>query len=117
MAAIGASDVSYAVSFRKKKESSQVEQVVAISFGDGVKTYPAGGIPLTKGQMGCPNVIVSAEMVDAGSADGFIYKYDLANNKIRIYQGDNTNVAAAPAVELGAVAVAASSVKMLVAGY
>lgn len=88
-----------------------------LAFGDGAKTYPAGGVPLDQNKLGCPTVIEFADFVDAGNADGFIYKLDLTNLKIRIYQGDNPNVAAAPAVELGNVAVAAKTLKIRVEGW
>jgi hypothetical protein len=112
MPSIAVTDVTHTV-VRTQVMGQAPRKVVSatLTFGDGALTYPAGGVPLDKTKLGCPNIIESVDLVDAGSADGFIYKYDLANNKIRIYQGDNPNVAAAPAVELGAVAVAAKTIK------
>lgn len=99
MAALAASDVSYTV-VKLRKGIEKNENQMKVAFGDGVKTYPAGGIPLTKGKLGCPVNLESLIIVDS-SADGFVYKFDQVNGKIRIYQGDNANAAAAPGVELG----------------
>ena len=56
------------------------------AFGDGALTYPSGGIPLTAGKLGTPNQIRSLIITSPASADGLTYKYDQANNKIRIYK-------------------------------
>lgn len=119
MPAIAASDVTYTISEKALKlESGHKQQSVSVAFGNGTLTYPAGGIPLTNASMGMPNALLSVDIVDAANANGFIYKYDKANNKLRIYQGDNANVAAAPAVELGgAAAPAAASLVLKVIGY
>jgi len=119
MAAIASSDVTYSITDKAQKlDSGNLQRIVSISFGNGTLTYPAGGIPLLKASMGLPNNILSVDIVDAANANGFIYKYDKANNKLRIYQGDNTNVAAAPAVELGGAAAPAAATLILSAiGY
>lgn len=91
---------------------------LSMQIGNGVDTYPAGGIPLPSLQaMGLARFIESIQLDDPGSANGFLYKVDEANSKLRIYQGDNTNAAAAPAVELGAVAVASLTVRATVRGW
>lgn len=117
MPAIAATDVTYTVVKVRKEDSSNKVINLTIAFGDGALTYPAGGIPLTAGKMGCANNILAIHMNSPASANGFLYKYDLANNKLRIYQGDNANVAAAPLVELGAVAVIATSLSLEAVGY
>ena len=118
MPAIGASDVTHTV-VRTQSVGIAPRKVVdaTLTFGDGALTYPAGGIPVTKANLGLPTVVESVHFSDDGSADGFIYKYDLANNKVRIWQGDNTAGAAGPAVELGAVAVAAKTLKLRATGW
>lgn len=119
MAAIASSDVSYSIADKsmKKLEDGRKMVKVSIAFGDGALTYPAGGVPLDAGKMGCNYNVSAFEMTDEASANGFVYKYDIANNKLRIYQGDNANVAAAPLVELGAVAIAATALVCNVIGY
>jgi hypothetical protein len=88
-----------------------------ISFGDGAKTYPAGGIPLSPQTIGFRDHILNLLFVDEANSNGYVYKYDLANSKIRIYQGDYTNVAAAPLIELsGAATPAATTLKIRAEG-
>lgn len=73
---------------------------VSLSFGDGALTYPSGGVPLTKTQLGFRNTIRSLLINNASAGDGFVYKFDSVNSTIRIYQGDNNNAADAPLIEL-----------------
>lgn len=118
MAAIAATDVAYTIQKTRKEESgNKIFNILAV-FGDGTLTYPAGGIPLTGSKMGCPNNVISVILNNSGSANGFLYKYDHVNNKIRIYQGDNTNAAAAPGVELtGSATPASATLALEVTGY
>lgn len=89
MADIASSDVTYV-----RQEGSQFacpsdpkqRAIFKISYGNGSLTYPSGGIPLLKGKLGCPDNIESFEFIDTGNANGFVYKYDYVNAKIRIYQ-------------------------------
>jgi hypothetical protein len=101
VADIASTDVVYSITSKQRKEESGNKVTSqTITFGNGTLTYPAGGIPLDKNKMGCPNTVVTVNLSSPASSNGFIYKYDLVNNKIRIFQGDNTNVAAAPLIEL-----------------
>jgi len=86
MADIGATDVTYTVVKQRKEESSNKVVNLTVAFGNATLTYPSGGIPLTAGKMGAPNNIVSVVIDSPASADGLVYKYDKANNKIRLYQ-------------------------------
>lgn len=116
MAAISSSDVSYSVNLAQGVISDKDKRYdVNISFGDGALTYPAGGIPLDKGKMGLPNDVQDLLMSDAMAADGYVYKFDQANLKIRIYQGDNNAVADGPLVELGGTDAPAATVLKCVA--
>jgi|JI6StandDraft_1071083.scaffolds.fasta_scaffold195258_2 hypothetical protein len=110
MAAIASTDVAYAMLNKAVAESSYREFNFTVSFGDGVLTYPAGGIPLVAGKLGCPSEIRSLELFSPAAGDGYVYKYDAANAKIRIYQGDNDGVADGPLVELGGAAAPAATV-------
>lgn len=69
---------------------SRVERTVKLDFGDGVDTYPTGGIPVSKGDLGCPNVIEGLSFMDSGSGDGYVYKYDQANEKVLAYVSEET---------------------------
>lgn len=100
MAAILASGVSYTVLGKgpgSRDENCVTENDVKIVFGDGASTYPSGGIPLSGlSKYGFPNSVGTLVMVDMSNADGYLYKWDKVNNKIRIYQ--SPAVAAAPSV-------------------
>lgn len=119
MADIAASDVTYSILNKEKQESGMNELNMTVAFGDGVLTYPAGGVPLTKGMMGCPNEIRTVNLFSPASANGFVYKFDQANNKIRIYQGDNDAGADGPLVELagGSATPAAATLYAQVIGW
>ena len=106
---ISSSDVVYTLTKQRKEDSSFKVVSFSVQFGNGTLTYPAGGIPLTKANMGCANNIQSVSVISPASSNGFVYKYDLANNKIRIYQGDNANVASAPLIELVAATATPAS--------
>ena len=88
MADIAAGDVTYTIIGQNILESQQRMNTIKIQYGDGALTYPAGGIPLTKAKMGLPVNVDSAILYDAGSGDGYVHKYDAANNKIRSYEQD-----------------------------
>jgi hypothetical protein len=86
MADIASTDVTYALLKKIKGDSGYVQNQLTAVFGDGALTYPSGGIPLDKNKMGVPNQVINLKIYDQGSANGLVYKYDAANNKIRIYR-------------------------------
>lgn len=86
MADIASSDVTYTLVKQRKEESGHKAINLTVAFGNATLTYPAGGIPLTAGKLGCPNSIVELLIDGPSSGDGLMYKYDKANNKIRIYR-------------------------------
>lgn len=83
-----------------------------VAFGNGVKNYPAGGVPM-------PGITAFglkkgvAYVPPAFSILGYVAVYDITNNKIRIYQSGGS---ASPLVELGHVAVPALSFALMVFG-
>ena len=96
MSALGASDVAYTLQEGTQfacPSDPHYRAVFKLVFGDGSLTYPSGGVPLTKAKLGCSVRIVSLQILDNGSGDGYDYKYDYANDKIRIYnsQGSHTH--------------------------
>lgn len=120
MADIAATDVVYTINQATNKViSGRREAIFSIVFGNGALTYPTGGVPLTAAKLGCPNNIEEFLFMDAANANGFLYKYDATNNKIRIYQGDNDNAADAPGIELigGSATPAAATLKAKVVGW
>lgn len=138
MANIASTDVSYTISKIKKMEDSRKIVNAVIAFGDGALTYPAGGVPLLKGSLGCPTVIDSLMIEDIGGS-GYVYQYDKANEKIMLFQsaavanhshsippgtdagggvtGDAGAVAAGALSQASGVAIAAQTVKVTVIGY
>lgn len=90
MANLAASGVSYSLVGKQIKESTgKKRNLVKISFGDGSSTYPANGIPLNGGKMGCPNNIDRLVIMGPpGASDTNSYEYDQTNNTIRIYKED-----------------------------
>lgn len=84
MANIAAGDVSY--SFIKQRVGIQSLQtnLVQLSFGDGAKTYPAGGIPITIGNLGCPTEVQSLR-VSSNGGSGYSFSYDRTNQKLMMF--------------------------------
>jgi hypothetical protein len=82
----------------------------AVSFGNGVLTYPTNGVPMPDGLFGMKKAIAYIPPV---LASGYVCIYDATYNTIRIYQCAG---AGAPMVELGHVAVPALSMTLFVIG-
>lgn len=125
MASILASNVSYAVNsyhYGSKDDNSVRQNLVTISFGNATLTYPAGGIPLSGlSGWGFPNVVGEVIIEDASNGDGFLYKWDKVNNKLRIYESPavaSTPAVAAPLAEVTtAFAPAATAIVAQVRGH
>jgi hypothetical protein len=82
----------------------------AVSFGDGIKTYPTHGVPMPDGLFGMKKAIA---YVPPALASGYVCEYDATYDSIRIYQCAG---AGAPMVELGHVAMPALSMTLFVVG-
>lgn len=119
MADIASGDVTYTLLKQTRDNSSRSENLVQVAFGNGTLTYPSGGVPLVKGSLGLPTNVDELILVDAANANGFVYKVDLTNLKLRIYQGDNDNVADAALIELVAATAtpAAATLKLKAIGW
>lgn len=85
MADLAAADVTYTLVNQRKMSDSRSLNRVRLAFGDGALTYPANGIPLSKGKMGCPTVIESLIVVDKGTS-GYSFMYDQSAEKLVIWQ-------------------------------
>lgn len=81
----------------------------AVSFGDGVKTYPALGVPMPDGLFGMKKIVAYVPPV---MASGYMCIYDITNDTIRIYICAD----GLPMAELGHVAVPALDMTLLVIG-
>lgn len=82
------------------------------------QTITAGGDAIPAfGAMGMKRNLEYIIITDASMADGFILKYDQLNQKIKVFQGDNPNAAAAPAVEATGVAFNSKTLYCEVVGF
>lgn len=113
MAALAASDVSYTMLNRRKEDSSKKKFNVQIAVGDGVKTYPAGGIPLTIAKLGCPVSVESLIVYDLGGS-AYQAEYDQSNKKLRLF---STELVGGLRSEATGVAIPAQSMKAEVTGF
>lgn len=122
MAAYGTADVTYTV-IEGFKQGCPSEPMQGLAFSMSVaggKTYPAGGIPLVKGSLGCPSTIQRFMWIDEGSSSGLVAKFDLTATKIRLYEIANGGTIAftSALTEVGtAETVAATTWKCFVAGW
>lgn len=85
MANLVAGDVTYTVKKQRTLGNSLKSYQVQLAFGDGSKTYPAGGIPISIGKLGCPNEVQSLQVVEQGTS-GYKFQYDSANKKLIMLQ-------------------------------
>lgn len=83
MSNIAAGDITYTVKNLRTLGNSKKHNRIQLAFGDSALTYPAGGIPLTKGKLGCPNTIESLVIVDQGTS-GYQFQFDSTNTKLVI---------------------------------
>jgi len=108
MAAFASTDVSVTIHARDRDigHGSIMKNVslASITFGDGALTYATGGVPLpAKEQFGFQKEIKFLA-IQQPVANGFIYKYDADNHKIKIFtQGFTTGSTAAASNENGAL--------------
>lgn len=85
MADIAAADVTYTMLKHRTLGNSRKHNLVRLAFGNGSLTYPANGIPISKGKLGCPTTIESMVVVDQG-ASGYKFQYDQSAEKLIIMQ-------------------------------
>ncbi|MCL6547171.1 MAG: hypothetical protein K6T61_18330 [Bryobacteraceae bacterium] len=90
--------------------------LVSIAFGDGSKTYPSGGVPLPdKTSFGMTREI--AAMLLLPPSNGYVYRYDRANHKVRVFFCNYDAAADGPLAEVDTShAPAATTLEALVLG-
>lgn len=81
MANIAATDITVTILNNRTLGNSKKSVNAQLVFGDGILEYPAGGVPITKAKLGCPNVIESLVVYDSGTS-GYRWTYDAANEKL-----------------------------------
>ena len=101
MADIASTNVTYTKQSMDIQDKYR-EAVFKLQFGNGILTYPAGGVPLLKAKLGMPNELRSLDLMDMDDSNGLLYKYDFETAKLRIYEGDYAQVGDAPLAELDA---------------
>ena len=84
----------------------------------GAASYTgSGGDSLTPAQLGLPSTVEFAQVVGK-TGTGYIGQYDHTANKLKVYQGDNANAAAAPAVEVtNATNLSGQTFRVIAVGY
>ena len=103
MTAIAAADVTVAAKAGCEDiapKSHKRMGLFDVTFGDGSLTYPTGGVPLPAiGVFGFKKQ-VQFGLAQQPVANGFLYKYDPATHKVKIYtQGVTTGATAATTVD------------------
>lgn len=113
MAAI--SGFTYTLVSERKLDSSpgQNELQFKLEYGDGVDTYPTGGIPLALGSLGLRNYCDSLVFSGQDAPDGYVYKFDRNALKIMLFiEGD----AAGQLVQESAMATPQGELYVIVRG-
>lgn len=98
MADIAAANVTYSFKIKDKMYLGRrgYSSRGTITFGNGSLNYPAGGIPLTKGKMGCPRVLRSVKIFES-NAKNLVFEHDVSAETIRIFQADAPTISLANA--------------------
>lgn len=121
MADIAAGDVTYTPVGKSDIQKQSRVNTFDLAFGDGVKTYPANGIPLALSSLGMKRNLNTLVISDGANADGLLYKWARQNNKIRIYFPTQQTAGAGnrAGVEYtgGATAVAATVLRVVATGW
>lgn len=87
MADIAAGDVTYTILSEERSGGTRNKRknLVQLAFGNNVLTYPTGGVPLTKGKLGCPTQVDRFVVVDQGAnAKGYKFEFDRTNTKLLV---------------------------------
>lgn len=115
MANIAATDVTVTVLNRRTMDSGRKSMNLQLAFGNGVLTYPAGGIPVTKAQLGLPNAVESLVVYD-GSEGGYAWSWDATNSKL-FALADGGGAAGTPLAQPSTVAIAAQTLRCEALGW
>lgn len=94
MTDLAASDVTYTISNERLLQSKR-HNTVSLAFGDGALTFPATGLPLTIGKLGCPVVVESLKVLNT-SLGGKLIRANSDNDALLFYiEADSTGDMAA----------------------
>ena len=81
MANLASSDIAVTLLNRDLAGPGRYRVLAKLVFGDGALTYPAGGVPLARADLGLPNEIQSLKIFDKGTS-GYEWLYDRVNGKL-----------------------------------
>lgn len=81
MTNLASTDITVTVTKLTKFESSEKCNYLTLAFGDGAKTYPAGGVPVTAGQLGMSTYVRAIDIFDDGIS-AYEWSYDVTNKKL-----------------------------------
>lgn len=85
MVALASTDVTVTVE-RRAIEGKTMRNRVSVAFGNGTLTYPSGGVPMPAfDKFGLRRNLDFLTIFEDASGNGYVYKYDKTNNKLRIY--------------------------------
>lgn len=84
--AIQSADITYTVtqSQRSHAGGGRYRTPGTVSWPSGL-TYDTGGVPLVKGNLGCPISLEQLTIMDNGAASADMYRYDVSAEKIKIF--------------------------------
>lgn len=99
---------------RSRDASSKARRIVDITLVDN---YATGGWALAPQDVGLGRTGVIDRVV-ADPVDGYLIRWDATNQKLVVFQGDNTNAAAAPGIQLpnASAAMAGKVIRVEVVG-
>lgn len=81
MANIAATDIVVTEISKDSGPGLKVRRTLKLVFGDGVLTYGAGGVPISKGKLGCPTFIDSLKVIGQGTS-GYAWSYNMVTEKL-----------------------------------
>ena len=116
MAALTASSIAFKVLGKGPgavdDNANRVNNIV-LTFGDGVSTYPTGGIPMSNlPKWGFPNSIDFVDILDTSGGGGYVYSYNRSTSKLMMFYAPTTTPGAL--VEIASSVVPASGLNLLV---
>lgn len=84
MAALTSASITFTQGLATVSNFSRKSLVSTLAFGDGVATYPTGGIAISGSLFGMPNNIDVAEILDQGTS-GYQFNWNSATGKLQMY--------------------------------
>lgn len=92
MADLTASDLTYTQVGETVIEAGTGRRRGVYKITTAAGEYPTGGLPLTNGNLGCPNSLESLRILEQDVADPLLtYHHDVSENTIVIMEDDGTS--------------------------